>query len=115
MTRAVIFHTDGASEPSDDPHMSETQWLMVGLMGQALFSVRFLLQWISSEKVGRSVIPVTFWYFSTAGGMVLLLYALRVQDPVFILGQSSGLVVYLRNLWLIHKLRDSDAESLTQP
>lgn len=82
---------------------SDTYWLSVGLLGQALFSARFLLQWAKSEQAGRSVLPIGFWYLSTLGGLVLTVYAIRLQDPVFILGQSAGLLVYLRNLWLIHR------------
>jgi lipid-A-disaccharide synthase-like uncharacterized protein len=80
---------------------TETFWLGVGLVGQALFSARFLVQWLSSERVKRSVIPLAFWYFSVAGGVTLLAYAIYRRDPVFIIGQGAGLFVYLRNLWLI--------------
>jgi lipid-A-disaccharide synthase-like uncharacterized protein len=80
----------------------EFTWVLVGLTGQLLFTARFLVQWITSEREKRSVIPVAFWYFSLAGGVVLFTYALWRKDPVFILGQSMGLVIYLRNLWLIH-------------
>lgn len=80
---------------------TDTFWLGIGLLGQALFSARFLVQWLSSERVKRSVIPIAFWYFSVAGGVTLLAYALYRQDPVFILGQGAGLLIYLRNLWLI--------------
>ena len=78
-------------------------WLMVGFLGQALFSLRFLVQWFQSERQQRSVIPVQFWYFSVAGGTVLLAYALHRHDPVFIVGQLTGLIVYLRNLYFIHR------------
>lgn len=84
--------------------LSDTQWLAVGLAGQALFSARFMLQWIRSEQAGRSVLPVGFWYLSAGGGLILTVYAIRSEDPVFILGQAAGLVVYLRNLWLIHRM-----------
>jgi len=77
---------------------ANTLWLGVGFLGQALFSLRFLVQWITSERQRRSVVPVAFWYFSLAGGAVLLSYAIWRQDPVFILGQGAGLVIYLRNL-----------------
>ena len=80
---------------------TEWLWLAVGLSGQALFSARFLIQWIASERQRRSVIPLLFWYFSLAGGATLLAYAIHRQDPVFIIGQGAGLIVYLRNLWLI--------------
>ena len=78
-------------------------WLIIGFVGQALFSVRFLLQWIASERKGESVVPVLFWYFSLAGGLTLLAYAIYKQDPVFILGQSAGAFVYIRNLVLIFR------------
>ncbi len=81
-----------------------TFWLAIGFMGQALFSARFLIQWISSEKQKKSVIPVAFWYFSLAGGVTLLSYAIFRQDPVFILGQAGGRLVYSRNLFFV--LRD---------
>ena len=84
--------------------LSDTQWLAVGLVGQALFSARFMLQWVRSEQAGRSVLPVGFWYLSAGGGLILTVYAIRSEDPVFILGQAAGLVVYLRNLWLIHRV-----------
>ena len=83
-------------------HWGEFWWVMVGLAGQALFSMRFLIQWIMSERARRSVMPITFWYFSLAGGIVLLTYAIYRRDPVFMLGQGTGLIVYSRNLWLIH-------------
>ena len=76
-------------------------WLGLGLLGQAIFSLRFLIQWIVSEKQKQSTIPVAFWYCSIAGGITLLLYAIHRRDPVFILGQSTGLIIYLRNLSLI--------------
>ncbi len=81
-----------------------TIWLAIGFMGQALFSARFLVQWISSEKQKKSVIPVAFWYFSLAGGVTLLSYAIFRLDPVFIVGQAGGLLVYSRNLYFV--LRD---------
>ena len=76
-------------------------WLLIGFLGQGLFASRFLVQWLASERARRSVMPVTFWYFSMGGGVVLLAYAIYKMDPVFILGQGLGLVVYLRNLYLI--------------
>lgn len=85
-------------------------WLAFGLIGQGLFSARFLLQWIASEKEKRSVIPLGFWYLSTLGGITLLFYAIHKQDPVFILGQSTGVIIYLRNLYLIrHQKKIADA------
>lgn len=76
-------------------------WIVVGFAGQALFSGRFILQWIASERARRSVVPKAFWYFSLAGSAVLLSYAIHRQDPVFIVGQAAGVFIYLRNLALI--------------
>ncbi len=78
-----------------------TIWIMVGFLGQALFSARFIIQWLASEKARRSIVPKAFWYFSLAGSAVLLSYAIHRADPVFIVGQASGLFIYLRNLYLI--------------
>jgi lipid-A-disaccharide synthase-like uncharacterized protein len=77
----------------------EQMWLSIGLLGQALFSARFLVQWIASERRKQSVVPVQFWYFSVGGGLTLLAYAIYRQDPVFIIGQGTGLFVYARNLY----------------
>lgn len=84
---------------------AEPIWLAVGFLGQAMFSMRFLVQWIHSERQKRSVIPVAFWYFSVAGGAILLFYAIYRQDPVFILGQAAGLLIYGRNLYFIFRGR----------
>lgn len=78
-------------------------WLAVGFLGQAMFSGRFLVQWIASERRRRSVVPTAFWWLSLAGGGTLLAYAVHRGDPVFILGQAAGLVVYVRNLVLIRR------------
>ncbi len=83
----------------------EFWWVMVGLGGQLMFSGRFIVQWIASERARRSVIPLAFWYFSLAGGLILFAYAIHRHDPVFILGQSLGVFIYSRNLWLIHAER----------
>lgn len=80
-------------------------WLLLGLAGQALFSARFIVQWVYSEKRRQSVIPVAFWYFSLAGGATLFAYALHIGDPVFVLGQSLGVLIYSRNLYFIHRQR----------
>ena len=85
-------------------------WLGVGLLGQAFFSTRFLIQWIASEKRKQSVVPVQFWYFSIGGGLTLLIYAIYRRDPVFILGQGAGLFVYARNLYFIRKRGAGAAE-----
>jgi lipid-A-disaccharide synthase-like uncharacterized protein len=86
-------------------------WLSIGLLGQALFSARFLVQWIASERRRRSVVPRAFWYLSV-GGMTLFAYAIYRRDPVFILGQGAGLFVYARNLWLIYRAPASLAKSV---
>lgn len=83
----------------------ERIWLAIGFAGQAMFASRFILQWFRSEMEGRSVIPISFWYCSVAGGVVLLAYAIYKRDPVFILGQGTGLFVYGRNLYLIFRER----------
>ena len=81
--------------------MEWTTWMIVGFLGQACFGMRFLVQWLKSEREGRSVIPIAFWYFSLMGGTTLLIYAIQRQDPVFIVGQAGGLLIYARNLFLI--------------
>lgn len=78
-------------------------WMGIGLAGQALFSARFIVQWLASERAQKSVIPQLFWYFSLGGAILLLSYAIYRQDPVFILGQSFGFVIYLRNLYFLKK------------
>ncbi len=75
-------------------------WLVLGLVGQTLFTARFAVQWIASERQRRSTVPRAFWYLSIAGSSILLAYAIHQQDPVFILGQSFGSIVYVRNLML---------------
>ena len=82
---------------------TEHVWLGIGLLGQAFFSARFLVQWIASERAQKSVVPRLFWFFSVDGGMTLLAYAIYRLDPVFILGQAAGLFVYARNLYFIYR------------
>ena len=82
-------------------------WLAVGLAGQALFSLRFLVQWISSERKGESVLPIAFWHLSIAGSLVLLAYAVHRRDIVFTLGQSAGVLIYARNLQLMRAARQT--------
>ena len=84
---------------------SLTFWLMVGFLGQAFFTARFLVQWVVSERKRDSVVPVAFWWFSLVGGAALLSYAIFRRDPVIIAGQGMGLVVYTRNLMLVSKAR----------
>ncbi|WP_226946334.1 MULTISPECIES: lipid-A-disaccharide synthase N-terminal domain-containing protein [Roseobacteraceae] len=83
----------------------ELWWVVFGLAAQLMFTARFLLQWIASERAKDSVMPVAFWYFSLIGGVMLLAYALYRRDPVFILGQALGVFIYARNLWLIYAKR----------
>ena len=82
-----------------------TFWLAVGILGQAFFTARFLVQWLVSEKKCDSVVPVAFWWFSLLGGVALLSYAISRRDPVIIVGQAMGLFVYTRNLMLVGKAR----------
>lgn len=78
-------------------------WIVIGFVGQACFFGRFLVQWIASERAGRSVVPRAFWYLSIGGALIVLAYAIWRRDPVFIAGQSVGLVVYTRNLALLRR------------
>jgi lipid-A-disaccharide synthase-like uncharacterized protein len=88
-------------------------WIAVGFIGQMLFSARFFVQWLTSERLKRSVVPLAFWYLSLAGGATLLAYAIHRRDPVFIVGQLGGLFVYFRNLQLIYRQRrDGMVDSL---
>ncbi|HYN22019.1 MAG TPA: lipid-A-disaccharide synthase N-terminal domain-containing protein [Thermoanaerobaculia bacterium] len=89
-------------------------WLAIGFFGQALFFGRFFIQWLASERRKESVIPRAFWYFSMGGGLVLLAYAIHRNDPVFILGQSTGIFIYTRNLWFIHR-RPAAAAAIPAP
>jgi lipid-A-disaccharide synthase-like uncharacterized protein len=81
----------------------EQIWLAIGFAGQAFFSARFIVQWIASERVRRSIIPPAFWLFSVGGGATLLAYAIYRQDPVFIVGQAAGLFIYGRNIYFVWK------------
>ena len=83
-------------------------WLIVGFLGQIFFSARFIIQWLYSEINKKSIIPLAFWFFSILGGVTLLIYAIHRKDPVFILGQSAGLLIYARNLYFINKQNKID-------
>jgi lipid-A-disaccharide synthase-like uncharacterized protein len=76
-------------------------WVLLGFFAQAFFTARFAVQWLASERAGKSVIPIAFWWCSIGGGLLLLVYALYRRDPVFILGQGFGVFVYLRNLQFV--------------
>lgn len=78
-------------------------FMIVGLVGQGMFSMRFIVQWLASEKAGKSVIPFSFWIFSLGGSFLLLLYAVYRRDPIFVLGQAPNLLIYSRNIWLIKR------------
>ena len=86
-------------------------WVLLGFVAQALFTMRFLVQWIASERAGHSVIPVAFWIFSIGGGLLLLVYALYRKDAVFIAGQAFGVFVYLRNLYFVTRDRKTTASA----
>ena len=88
-----------------DVNPLDALWLTVGVLGQLMFTARFLVQWWASEKAGRSVVPVTFWYFSILGSLIVLAYGIHKLEPVIIIGQLPGTVIYARNLWLIRKER----------
>jgi lipid-A-disaccharide synthase-like uncharacterized protein len=84
-------------------------WVLLGFIAQAMFTARFVVQWIASERVGHSVIPLAFWIFSIFGGLLLLVYALSRKDAVFIAGQAFGVFVYLRNLYFVMRDRKAAA------
>jgi lipid-A-disaccharide synthase-like uncharacterized protein len=85
-------------------------WIAFGMAGQLIFATRFLIQWIASEKKKESHVPLMFWYLSLGGSIILLAYAIHRRDPVFILGQCTGFIVYVRNLMLIYKKRWNPSE-----
>lgn len=99
------------------PHLGEwfhvvfveqfSAWILLGFIAQGLFTMRFVVQWIASERAGKSIIPIAFWFFSLGGGLLLFVYAIHRQDPVFIAGQGIGVFIYVRNLWLIANERSS--------
>jgi len=90
----------------------EVIWLTIGFLAQAMFSMRFIVQWIASERARKSIVPEIFWYFSFCGGLMLFAYAIHRVDPVFILGQGTGLAIYARNIHFIwtHKRNDSGGD-----
>ena len=86
----------------------ELIFMIIGFLGQGLFASRFIIQWIYSEKKGKSVIPIQFWYLSIFGGLGLLVYAISRQDPVIIIGQVFGIFIYTRNLYLIYNKKSHE-------
>src|SRR5882757_1184814 len=87
-------------------------WLAFGLVAQLLFTARFLVQWISSERAGQSVVPIAFWFFSMGGGLMTLVYGIAKREPVIILGQAMATVIYIRNIMLIVKNRGKTSQTL---
>jgi len=98
----------------DNTTTTELFWLAIGFGAQAMFMMRFVIQWLASEKARRSVVPDTFWYWSLAGGFMLFVYAIYRMDPVFILGQGTGLFIYARNIHFIRRSRREGAALLRQ-
>ncbi|WP_329741854.1 lipid-A-disaccharide synthase N-terminal domain-containing protein [Dyella sp. A6] len=85
------------------PAQIDACWIGAGFLAQALFGARFVVQWLYSEARGRSVVPTVFWYFSVAGGAILLAYAIHRREPVFIVGEATTLLIFLRNLQLLRR------------
>ncbi len=94
---------------------TEIVWLGIGFFGQGIFFMRWVVQWVASERSAQSRVPLAFWYMSLFGGLITLAYAIYRRDPVFIAGQSVGAIVYLRNLMLIHRSGKISSESSTHP
>lgn len=101
----------------DKQSATELTWLAIGFLAQAMFMMRFVIQWVASEKVKRSIVPETFWYFSMGGGLMLLAYSIWRMDPVYILGQALGTVIYARNIYFIwtHKQATSGDARTAEP
>jgi lipid-A-disaccharide synthase-like uncharacterized protein len=86
-------------------------WLVFGILAQLLFTARFIVQWIVSEKLGKSVVPLAFWFLSMGGGVMLLIYGLVRREPIIIMGQALAVFIYMRNLMLIFRNRSDGSES----
>ena len=108
--RWVALEGEGG-ETSDSSEEPSHLWLLFGFGAQGLFMLRFVVQWIASERKKRSVVPVAFWWLSLAGGLSLLVYSIHRRDPVFMFGQGLGCAIYIRNLVLIHRQQDQDVPS----
>jgi lipid-A-disaccharide synthase-like uncharacterized protein len=89
-------------------------WLAFGLIAQLFFTARFMVQWIASERAGKSVVPMAFWFCSMGGGLMTLVYGVVKREPVIILGQSLATIIYIRNIMLIWKNRGSGSETLNR-
>ena len=106
----LVDIANAASSYLHDVFIGSMNWgILVGYMAQAMFAMRFVVQWIASERAGKSVVPTAFWLISIGGGLMLLGYALYRKDPVFILGQACGLFVYVRNLQFVIRCRSATA------
>ena len=90
---------------------SMDMWKVLGLIGQAIFGSRFIIQWLVSEKEGRSVIPVSFWYISVIGAAITLVYAIHIEEPVFMLPQLAALLIYARNLYFVQREKRAKASA----
>lgn len=88
-----------------------TLWVLIGLFGQGLFMMRFVYQWIASERAKQSVIPEAFWYFSLGGSLIVLAYGIHQQDLVIIMGQAPGAFIYLRNLYFIRQNKNTNNDA----
>ena len=111
------WFAQGAAELAARWHNTSTQevaWLVIGFTAQGMFMMRFVIQWLASEKSRRSVMPEAFWYWSLAGGFMMLLYAIYRFDPVFMLGQGAGLFIYARNVYFIHKAKAETPPAIVQ-
>jgi lipid-A-disaccharide synthase-like uncharacterized protein len=86
-------------------------WLVFGLLAQLVFTARFLVQWLASEKAGRSVVPMAFWFLSIVGGTMTLVYGIQRREPVIIMGQTLSIFIYIRNVMLIFKNKTKQSES----
>jgi lipid-A-disaccharide synthase-like uncharacterized protein len=86
-------------------------WLVFGLLAQLVFTARFLVQWLASEKAGRSVVPMAFWFLSIVGGTMTLVYGIQRREPVIIMGQTLSIFIYVRNVMLIFKNKSNQSES----
>ena len=94
---------------------TEITWLAIGFAAQLMFSMRFIIQWIASERARRSIVPETFWYFSFIGGAMLFAYAIYRLDPVFIMGQGTGLLIYARNIHFIRTHKKAELAAAENP
>jgi lipid-A-disaccharide synthase-like uncharacterized protein len=99
-----------AKKKYDKDYKEMKIWTIVGFIGQFMFFSRFLVQWMVSERQKKSVVPKAFWYLSLAGGLFILAYSIKINDPVFILGQSCGVIVYVRNLILMNRSKQMVGE-----